>query len=426
MVNARESLKWGATVSAHAVEGADFHADWWRWEQRPAHVHGGATSEVAADHLRRYPEDVQLARKFGLNTLQYGISWARIQPGPDQFDEAALEHYRNVFQAMGKGGIDPIGVLQEHALPAWFSDQGAWEHPHAPDLFARYVAKVVEQLGDWCTHWIPIHEPLLALAMAYGEGRWPIPSRHSRQRVALAGIARAQQKAREVLKEACDANQVGLSIYSPQLFPLDPHSPWDERVAAQSEHWLLEALPALLGTEAGGSPPCCFVALSCPGTLGVHLAPWRLWNGLRQFEDATGKAAALDQACPDALAVVAMAHRIRQWGIPLLITGVGMATEDDSTRCTHLLDHVAAVLSLKEEGVPIMGFCYHTFLDGFGWHHGYRHRTGLVHVDRESLARTPNPSAFLYQDVIRNGAIRPGAVSRFAPEWTSAMEALSR
>ena len=66
MVNTDENLLWGATLCAHAVEGADFHADWWRWEQRPTHISGGGTSELAADHLNRYRSDLELRVCHGL------------------------------------------------------------------------------------------------------------------------------------------------------------------------------------------------------------------------------------------------------------------------------------------------------------------------------------------------------------------------
>ncbi|MCF6286549.1 MAG: family 1 glycosylhydrolase [Candidatus Hydrogenedentes bacterium] len=455
VVENQNNVLWGATVNAHAVEGADFNADWWRWEQRPAHIQGAATSEVAADHLSRYKTDLGLAQKIGLNTLQYGISWARIEPEKGQFDEVALLHYEGVFREMRERGINPICVFQEHSLPAWFSHQGAWAHPEAPDLFLVFVTRVYEAFGIHCDYWLPHFEPLLWLGMAYGEKRWPSPSRRKRRSEALAGLARAHQKAWAFLKTASEANRVGISIYAPRIHPSDAYSPWDERVAEQMTCQLLrsypdsvvaacgtEKLPSLDGLEVGrtsntcpnppltppgrGIRPFCFIALSCPGTLGVHGAPLRPRNGFAQFERIPGKPSALDETEPEASSMTLYARQLSRWGVPLLITGIGVASEDDDARCRHLLDHVDAFLRLRDEGLDMMGFCYRALLDGFAWHHGYSQRFGLVHVDRKSLARTPNPSAFLYRDIIKAGAISPGVVSRFASGWKAPLQEMYR
>jgi beta-glucosidase len=419
VVNTDESLLWGATLCAHAVEGADFHADWWRWEQRPTHIMGGGTSETAADHVGRFRSDLDLAAKFGCNALQYGISWARIEPESGQFDEDSLRHYAAVFKEMTHRGITPICVLQEHSVPAWFSDQGAWEHPEAANKFHAFVVRVHEALGRDCAHWIPHYEPLLWLSMTYGEQRWPPPSIRTRRTAAMLGLAQAHTKATEFLREADGANRVGVSLYAPRLYAADPHSPWDQRIEERNTHRLLNSYPEMLAANSGEEAPFSFLALSCPGALAIHAAPRGIRNGFAQYEREPGIACSLDEAVPEASSIGIAARHLGRWEVPLLVTGVGVATDDDAVRCHHLLDHVNACIALRREGIDLMGFCYRALLDGFAWHHGYAQRHGLIHVEWESLARTPNPSAFLYQDIIRAGAIRPGAVTRFAPDWES-------
>jgi beta-glucosidase len=41
-----------------------------------------------------------------------------------------------------------------------------------------------------------------------------------------------------------------------------------------------------------------------------------------------------------------------------------------------------------------------SLLDNFEWAEGYRHRFGIVHVDRQTLVRTPKASARWYQRLI--------------------------
>jgi len=57
-----------------------------------------------------------------------------------------------------------------------------------------------------------------------------------------------------------------------------------------------------------------------------------------------------------------------------------------------------------DAGVPLAGYFVWSLLDNFEWSHGYHKRFGLVHVDYETLERTPRDSALWYRDVIaRNG-----------------------
>jgi beta-glucosidase len=44
-------------------------------------------------------------------------------------------------------------------------------------------------------------------------------------------------------------------------------------------------------------------------------------------------------------------------------------------------------------------------LDNFEWAEGYAHRFGIVHVDFDTLQRTPKASARWYSEVARTGAL---------------------
>ena len=57
-----------------------------------------------------------------------------------------------------------------------------------------------------------------------------------------------------------------------------------------------------------------------------------------------------------------------------------------------------------DQGVDVRGYFQWSLMDNFEWSHGYHMRFGLVHVDYQTLERTPRDSAFWYRDVIgRNG-----------------------
>jgi beta-glucosidase len=107
---------------------------------------------------------------------------------------------------------------------------------------------------------------------------------------------------------------------------------------------------------------------------------------------------------------------------PVYLTGVGARASGDrqslAPASTHaLLDHLSAVSRAVAVHPYLKGYFHYSLLDGWEWTEGYIRRHGLIHVDRSSLARTPNPSAFLLRDIIHAHAITPGIVGQHARDW---------
>ncbi len=100
----------------------------------------------------------------------------------------------------------------------------------------------------------------------------------------------------------------------------------------------------------------------------------------------------------------------RYGDLPLYITENGAAFYDpprpiegrvlDPLRVAYYRDHLHAVRAAIEAGVDLRGYFAWSLMDNYEWAAGYAMRFGLIHVDRESLARTPKASAHYYRDVI--------------------------
>jgi len=413
---------WGATVSAHSVEGADYASDWWRWEQRPDRIQGGATSQVAAGHLERFAADAALARKLGHNAVLLSLSWPRIEPEPGHFDQEALAHYGAVLQSVRAHDLEPLCVLQHGTVPAWLDAQGAWEQPQAAGFFAAYTKQVAAALGALCRWWIPLFEPEHGLTMAYREARWPGAKRRILgYRVAAAALARAQALAYAALHEGQDNVRVGASVRGDGIEALDGHSPWDLRAArweqARRNHTYLARLTGLSQAER----PFDFIGVSDGGRHRVRFAALSPRSGLVRTTDDLGRDASAEEGTPDPEGLGGILTGLKPYGVPLLLTGAGVATADDAVRCAFLYRCLAALKASLERGdaPELRGFFYRSLLDGFEWTRGYTARYGLVHVDWSTLARTPNGSAFLYKDVCERGWFRQGSLDRFCPGWES-------
>jgi beta-glucosidase len=119
---------------------------------------------------------------------------------------------------------------------------------------------------------------------------------------------------------------------------------------------------------------------------------------------------------PPALTRVLLWVRERYGEIPLYITENGAAFYDpptaiagrvnDPLRTHYLREHLRAAHEAIRLGVDLRGYYVWSLLDNFEWGAGYGMRFGIVHVDFETLVRTPKDSATFYANVIRtNGGV---------------------
>ena len=102
-------------------------------------------------------------------------------------------------------------------------------------------------------------------------------------------------------------------------------------------------------------------------------------------------------------------------GLPLVITENGCAVDDvvaedgrvhDRDRIDYIESHLAALHRAIEEGVDVRGYYVWSLLDNFEWAWGYSKRFGIIHVDYDTLQRTPKDSAHWFSKVIaRNGLL---------------------
>lgn len=414
---------WGAALSAHASEGCNFHNDWWTWEQRPGRIRDGSTSRQAAWHLRYYPEDFALARKLGYNAHLFSLEWSRIEPEPGVFDEEALLHYENMLKALADNGLAPLCALQDVTLPRWFAEAGGWTQRRAPEHFARYVRAAAERLGPYCRRWIPIRRPMAQWRFGYMDGRWPpggvAPWRWPR---VFRNLFSGQALASAVLREQMPDAQIGLSIECQTHAPFDEESSWDFRSARREDHlWggmaargaLEQRWPPMLNPRQDLAPD--FLLATYAGSLTVRFHPFRLRRLWAEACDAESGETRPPWAEPSShpAGLEAALGELARFGLPIIVTGCTWSGRDDAKRCTHLVNSLRALRGAMESGARVEGFLYEPFLDSFQWLQGLSQRNGLVYVDRDSLTRTPQNSAFLLKEIAQAGGIPPGAAKRF-------------
>ena len=97
---------------------------------------------------------------------------------------------------------------------------------------------------------------------------------------------------------------------------------------------------------------------------------------------------------PDALGRVIESVAKETGDLPLYITENGMAAAsgiNDADRIEYFTSHVDAVAQQAKK-LPVKGYFAWSLLDNYEWAFGYSKRFGIIHVDYDTMERTPKQS----------------------------------
>jgi beta-glucosidase len=73
----------------------------------------------------------------------------------------------------------------------------------------------------------------------------------------------------------------------------------------------------------------------------------------------------------------------------------------DPERIAYVEAHIAQVKRAIDAGVPVEGYFLWSLMDNYEWALGYEKRFGMVHVDFDTLARTPKSSYYALQSALQ-------------------------
>ena len=104
---------WGAASSAFQIEGG-VNADgrgpsvWDTFCKQSGAIHMGQNADVACDHFHRYSEDVAMMKALGLRAYRLSISWPRVLPDGVKPNEAGLDFYDRLVDALLQAGAGHV------------------------------------------------------------------------------------------------------------------------------------------------------------------------------------------------------------------------------------------------------------------------------------------------------------------------------
>ncbi|AHE55278.1 glycoside hydrolase family 1 protein [Sphingomonas sanxanigenens] len=396
---------WGVATGAHQIEGGNIASDSWLLEHVRPTLYRDPSGD-ACDSWHRYREDIDLTVAIGCNALRMSVEWARIEPEPGRFSQAALDHYARLLDHARARGVAPLVNLVQFSYPRWFAAAGGFERPEAAERFAAYADRVGRALGDRFAAAATFNEPNVVEVVTWTPQRLGGLADHPEFRAMKAAAERATGSAHFV------------SMLTGDVATMQP-------VMMRAHALAVEALRA----GAGRYPIGVTLAINEEQGVGAgHLAdakrdavylPWLRtaaahgdFIGVQTYtRNFVGPAGTLPLAPdadrtqagyefrPEALEAV-IAYVARVTDKPIYITENGVAADDDRRRI-HFLDRALASLArARAGGADVRGYFHWTLLDCFEWLHGYSRQFGLVAVNRQTFKRTPKPSAWHYARLI--------------------------
>jgi beta-glucosidase len=435
---------WGTATAAYQVEGSPL-ADgagpsiWHRFSHTPDRVTDGDTGDVACDHYRRYADDVALMKSLGVNAYRFSISWSRVLPrGKGAVNPAGLDFYDRLVDALLASGIAPMVTLYHWDLPVALDDLGGWLNPEIAQWFAEYATVVFRKLDDRVKLWTTLNEPWVVTDAGYLHGvhapghrspfEAPIASHH---------LLRAHAEAVRAYR-AVGRHRVGLVVNLEPKYPASDDAA-DRAATARADAYMNrqyldavfrgrypEELAGVFGEAWPRWPDEDFRLIREPfDFLGVNYytrnvtrcdpRTWPLRAGPVLQKRATHTETGWE-VFPQGLTDVLTWVKDRYGNPPVYVTENGAAFFDppaldgdavaDPLRVGYLKAHIAAVHAAIARGADVRGYFVWSLLDNFEWSHGYSKRFGIMHVDFETLARTPKDSARFYAEVIAsNGRV---------------------
>lgn len=367
-----ENFYWGTATSAYQVEGRIRN----NWSVAGEKFNAG----IACDHYHRFEEDFDLAKSMNNNAHRFSIEWARIEPVEGKFNEAEIEHYRNVILALKKRGLEPFVTLYHWTLPVWFSEKGGWLDMGAPEYFARFTQKVVSEYKDLVKFWITFNEPNIYTTHSFLRGDWP-PFKKSfyiTQQVVRA-LIESHKKAYETIHKIDSDAKAGITNCNNNFKGILKFF--------SDDYWNHQFFRAINDYQD-------FIGINYYFSSSVFDVILKA----RERSDLNWKIA------PEGIYQVLKDLKI--YNKPVYIFENGLADAKDEKREKFINNHLRWAHKAIEEGVDVKGYFHWSLLDNFEWDKGFDPRFGLIEVDYKTLKRTPRPSSLKYAEICKNNSIK--------------------
>ena len=423
-----QDFKWGVATSSFQIEGAHDRdgkgpSIWDTFCAVDGKIADASNGHVACEHYERWPEDVELITRLGVNAYRFSMSWPRVQPdGQGAWNEEGFAFYDQLISALAQRGIELHLTLNHWDLPQSLQDQGGWANREVCAHFTRYATEVARRFGhrvhSICTH----NEPWVIAILGYEQGIFA-PGIQSRKQAmqAVHHLLLSHGMALQAMRGLGLATAMGIVLNLSPIYPASD-DPQDVAKAKLDDGLILRLyMDALfkgfypqdviehLGADAPPEQPGDLATIAQPNDfLGVNYYTRNFSSCGNPWDVASTGNTVTDmgwEVYPQGLTELLCRLHADYQPLRLWVTENGAAFKDhlvngevdDAQRLAYIRDHIAATHDAMAQGVPVGAYFAWSLMDNFEWASGYAKRFGLVHVDFETQKRTFKNSALWYQ-----------------------------
>lgn len=400
---------WGVATAAHQVEGNCDNNNWSAWENlrdengKPR-IKNQQKAGLACEHWKRYREDILLMQELGVKAYRFSVEWSKIEPQEGKFDEAALQHYREVCDALLAAGLTPMITLHHFTHPLWFEQKGAFEKAENIALWMRFCEKIFHALHEKVNWWCTINEPEVFASQGYFQGAFP-PGKKDPQLtgIVLKNLLEAHVQVYRALKRLPGGEKAQIGLVK-DIFQFDPNNRWnffDWLISRKLNDLFTDSILEYFRTghfefSIPGMVKLAHFNAAAPHTLDFiglnYYSHFRVDFQLNPQEFFKFKflpeEIMTDMPYPiyaegfyRALQTLATLQK------PIYVTENGIADAKDDRRELFIRRYLYALSRAKQEGCDVRGYFYWSLLDNFEWAEGYDMKFGLYEVDFNTQQR---------------------------------------
>jgi beta-glucosidase len=343
-----------------------------------------------------FDRDVQVLRTLCVNHYRFGIEWARVEPKPGVFNEAAIRQYVSMARKLKASGIEPIVTLWHFTFPSWLYDtrrkgRSDFLHPDVETAWRTYVEKVVGALAPYVRIYVPQNEPNGDLYIAYFGGHWPpglLLTPLALKEATKISVRLYRDAVAIIRRDRPDAIIMG--IYSlpnwRRKYLQDPtglvynmmmHQNWDhlDQVADVTDiiglnyYYSQDATPLRFILRGHGEESSNYTQN------GWEIDP----EGFYQSLTAASK----------------------RYGKPIVVSENGIGTQSEQKKIRYFREHVNQMRRAMSDGVDVRGYFPWTLVDNYEWAEGYNANFGLTSLNRKTKELVMEPTGIWFSKFIR-------------------------
>ena len=459
-----ENFVFGGATAAYQAEGATDIDGKGRvaWDTYLA-KEGRYKGDPASDFYHKYPIDLELSEKFGVNGIRISIAWSRIFPkGFGEINPKGVQFYHDLIDECHKRHVEPYVTLHHFDTPEVLFDNGDFLNRDNIDHFVEFAKFCFKEYGDKVRYWITFNEILSVAGGQYVLGKFPPSESFQTGKMVqqMHNMMVAHARAVLAFKEMNMDGEIGIIHILETRYPYNPQSELDQIAARKDDtinnKFLLDrtfkgelspetdkivtdilAKNNMSYTVYEGDIKVLQKAAQQIDFLGINYYQSTFvqhYEGENNINlNGTGEKGTsiyafkgigeykFDMDIPrtdwdwliypkglyDQIMRIVKDYPNDK---KIYITENGMGYKDnfvdgkvdDSPRIDYIRGHLQAVYDAIQDGANVQGYFLWSLMDVFSWANGYNKRYGLFYVDFETQERYPKKSAYWFKELAAN------------------------